>query len=222
MFSMVRYKQTPKWLFMSTESYHPLLYSDDVIELRVSSAKGVYFAGSSSERQKRKVHKMWAGYRKVPDTKLRRLLGFGPLVNWFNPTPAFSAMMLPQTRTANYVFNWICYCRIFDVFEWLYFYHFERCHARTPGTVSWCTSGDPCLTIFRLARLRRLAHWWGTWPSVLPGEWILSWSLIGGCRVLSCRLRRLRLCTHRQSSLQLRWWYCFCILPGNVVNTCSL
>ena len=40
---------------------------------------------------------MCLGYRSVPDTKLRRVLGFGPIVNLFDPTPVFLAMMLPPS-----------------------------------------------------------------------------------------------------------------------------
>ncbi len=43
----------------------------------------------------RKVHKMCARYREIPDMKLRRGLGLGPIVNWFVPAPVLSAMMLP-------------------------------------------------------------------------------------------------------------------------------
>jgi hypothetical protein len=62
---------------------------------RVSSAKGVHLAESSFERQNRKVHKTCAGDREVPDTKLRRVLGFRPILNWFQPTPFLLAMILP-------------------------------------------------------------------------------------------------------------------------------
>jgi hypothetical protein len=62
---------------------------------RVSSAKGVHLAESSFEGQNRKVHKMCAGYREIPDKKFRHGLGFGPIVYWFDPTPVLSAMMLP-------------------------------------------------------------------------------------------------------------------------------
>jgi hypothetical protein len=62
---------------------------------RVSSAKAVHIAESSFKGQNRKVHKMCAGYREIPDKKFRHGLGFGPTVNWFDPTPILSAMMLP-------------------------------------------------------------------------------------------------------------------------------
>ena len=42
----------------------------------------------------RKVHKMCARYREIPDMKLRRGLGLGPIVNWFVPAHVLSAMML--------------------------------------------------------------------------------------------------------------------------------
>ena len=42
----------------------------------------------------RKVHKMCARYREIPDMKLRQGLGLGPIVNWFVPAPVLSAMML--------------------------------------------------------------------------------------------------------------------------------
>ena len=35
----------------------------------------------------RKVHKMFVGYREVPDTMLRRVLRCGPIVNWFSTSP---------------------------------------------------------------------------------------------------------------------------------------
>ena len=37
---------------------------------------------------------MCAGYREIPEIKLRRELEFGPIDNWFDPTPVLSAMML--------------------------------------------------------------------------------------------------------------------------------
>jgi len=37
---------------------------------------------------------MCARYREIPDMKLRRGLGFGPILNWFVPAPVLSAMML--------------------------------------------------------------------------------------------------------------------------------
>jgi hypothetical protein len=61
---------------------------------RVSSAKGVHIAESSFEGQNRKVHKMCAGYREIPDKKFRHGLGFGPIVNWFDPAPVLLTVML--------------------------------------------------------------------------------------------------------------------------------
>jgi len=63
---------------------------------RVSSAKGVHLAEILLPCDKnRKVHKMCARYLEIPDIKFRRELGFGPIVNWFDPRPVLSAMMLP-------------------------------------------------------------------------------------------------------------------------------
>jgi hypothetical protein len=50
---------------------------------------------SPSSDKNRKVHKMCGRYREIPDIKFRRELGFGPIVNWFNPAPILSAVMLP-------------------------------------------------------------------------------------------------------------------------------
>jgi hypothetical protein len=61
---------------------------------RVSSAKRVHLAESSFEGQNRKVHKMCAGYREIPNKKFRHGLGFGPIVNWFDPAPVLLVMML--------------------------------------------------------------------------------------------------------------------------------
>ena len=43
----------------------------------------------------RKVHKMCARYCEILDVKFRRELGFEPIVNWFDPAPVLSAIMLP-------------------------------------------------------------------------------------------------------------------------------
>ena len=45
----------------------------------------------------RKVHKMCARsrYGQIPDMKLRQVLGLGPIVSWFIPTPVLLSMMLP-------------------------------------------------------------------------------------------------------------------------------
>jgi hypothetical protein len=50
---------------------------------------------SPSSDKNRKVHKMCARYHEIPDIKFRRELGFGPIVNWFDPAPVFLAVMLP-------------------------------------------------------------------------------------------------------------------------------
>ena len=63
---------------------------------RVSSAKGVHLAEILLPCDKnRKEHKMCARYLKIPDIKFRRELGFGPIVNWFDPAPVLSAMIIP-------------------------------------------------------------------------------------------------------------------------------
>ena len=49
---------------------------------------------SLTSDKNRKVHKTCARYREIPDIKFRRELGFGPIVNWFDPAPVLSAMML--------------------------------------------------------------------------------------------------------------------------------
>jgi len=55
---------------------------------RVSSAKRVHLAGIFLPVTKTtKVHKMCARYSEIPDMKLRRGLGLGPIVNWFVPAP---------------------------------------------------------------------------------------------------------------------------------------
>jgi len=38
---------------------------------------------------------MCARYREIPDIKFRQELGFGPIVNRFDPAPVLSTMMLP-------------------------------------------------------------------------------------------------------------------------------
>ena len=50
---------------------------------------------SSFEEKNRKVHKMCAGHHKIPNIMLIRELGFGPVINWFDPAPILLAMMLP-------------------------------------------------------------------------------------------------------------------------------
>jgi hypothetical protein len=49
----------------------------------------------SPRDKNRNVHKMCAGYREIPDTKFRRELGLGLIVNWFDPVPVLSGVMRP-------------------------------------------------------------------------------------------------------------------------------
>ena len=57
--------------------------------------KGPPCRNSPPSDKNRKVHKMCARYREIPDVKFRRGLGFEPIVNWFVPAPVLLAMMLP-------------------------------------------------------------------------------------------------------------------------------
>ncbi len=65
------------------------------VHSEVSSAKGVTLRDSPSSDKNRKVHKMCARYRKIPDIKFRQELGFGPIVTWFDPASVLLAVMLP-------------------------------------------------------------------------------------------------------------------------------
>jgi hypothetical protein len=56
----------------------------------------------------RKVHKMCARYREIPDIKFRQELGLGPIVNWFAPAPVLSVMMLPPPPSATKTSRQLC------------------------------------------------------------------------------------------------------------------